>query len=116
MKTYEASTKEAGDKTTMDAAVAGCVSKIAEQEQNKAKLSASLTALEKAWQDCCGKDHPNDAAYFYNNKIDAVRTFITDDVLALIPELVSLVLFVQGYEKTNTLGGILLRTDDATSP
>ena len=113
MKTYEASTKGASDKTTMDAAVAGCVSKIAEQEQSKAKLSACLTALEKAWQDCCGKNSMSDAAYFYKNKIDAVRTFVTDDVLALIPELVSLVLFVQGYEKTNTLGGILLRTDDA---
>lgn len=113
MKTYEASAKEASDKTTMDATVAGCVSEIVKQEQNKAELSACLTALEKAWQDCCGKNSMSDAAYFYKNKIDAVRTFVTDDVLALIPELVSLVLFVQGYEKTNTLGGILLRTDDA---
>lgn len=113
MKKYEASAKEASDKTTMDATVAGCVSEIVTQEQNKAELSACLTALEKAWQDCCGKNSMSDAAYFYKNKIDAVQTFITDDVLALIPELVSLVLFVQGYEKTNTLGGILLRTDDA---
>lgn len=81
-------------------------------EEDRRKLKETAASLEDAWEKCCNEGAA-DADYFTSAKSSSVRNYIVDDVAALIPELLSLVLFWKGYNKTNILGGILLRADEA---
>ena len=79
--------------------------------EKKASFQADLANLETTWQGFC-TDDDKFQAYLTNLKHNSGRAYLVDTVAALIPEIVSLILFYRGYNPSKRLGGILLRAKD----
>ena len=82
-----------------------------EHKEQKAAFEESLSRLETTWQGYCANDKKANA-YFKNLKHNSGRAYLVDTVAALIPEIVSLILFYKAYNPSKRLGGILLRAQD----
>ena len=76
-----------------------------------ATLKERQDELHRSWSAHC-QNNEDDLAYYKQKKHESGRSYMVSTLAALLPEIISQVLFYKGFNPKKKLGGILLRARD----